>query len=140
MKTLAQLRNHPAVHEIILESDHGRRTYVINLKTGFATDNGGGQQSGTESTLAEVAAFLENVAAMPAEEKTVSANSFPTMENSLIYLRAFFAYCESGQAGESPFALIPYADAIAAGIPFSETFVHEGNDWAIVAGCDHGPA
>jgi hypothetical protein len=72
MKTLEQLRNHPAVHEIILESDHGRRTYVINLKRGFATDNGGGQQSGTESTLAGVAAFLKTVAAMPAEKETAT--------------------------------------------------------------------
>lgn len=62
MKTLDQFRNHPAVQEIILESDFGRRTYVINLKAGFATDNGGGQTSGTESTLAGVAAFLQSVA------------------------------------------------------------------------------
>jgi hypothetical protein len=67
MKTLAQLRNHPAVEEIIQESDFGYRTYVINLKAGFATDNGGGQQSGTESTLAGVAAFLRSVAPMPVE-------------------------------------------------------------------------
>lgn len=70
MKTLAQFRNHPAVQEIILESDFGRRTYVINLKPGFATDNGGGQTSGTESTIAGVAAFLKSVAAVPVEKET----------------------------------------------------------------------
>jgi hypothetical protein len=73
MKKLAQFRNHPAVQEIILESDHGRRTYVINLRPGFATDNGGGQQSGTESTLAGVAAFLKTVAAMPVEDENLKA-------------------------------------------------------------------
>lgn len=61
MKTLTQLRNHPAVQEIILESDHGRRTYWINLNPGFATDHGRGQQSGSESTLRGVAAFLRDV-------------------------------------------------------------------------------
>jgi hypothetical protein len=62
MKTLDQLRRHPAVHEIIIESDHGRRLYWINLKAGFATDGGNGQTSGSETTLAGVAAFLKDVA------------------------------------------------------------------------------
>ena len=61
MKTLSQLRNHPAVQEIILESDFGRRTYWINLKPGFATDFGNGQQSGSESTVKGIESFLEDV-------------------------------------------------------------------------------
>jgi hypothetical protein len=65
--TLTALRAHPAVSDIILESDFGRRTYWINLRPGFATDGGRGQQSGSESTLRGVAAFLRGVAAVPAE-------------------------------------------------------------------------
>lgn len=65
--TLSALRAHPAVAEIILESDFGRRTYWINLRPGFATDNGRGQQSGSESTLRGIAAFLRTVAAVNAE-------------------------------------------------------------------------
>lgn len=63
--TLQTLRNHPAVSEILVESDHGKTTYFINLKRGFATDNGGGQTSGSERTLRGVAAFLRGVAAVP---------------------------------------------------------------------------
>lgn len=62
MTTLEILKSNPAVSEIIIESDFGRRTYFINLKPGFATDNGGGQQSGSESTLAGVKKFLSSVA------------------------------------------------------------------------------
>ena len=94
MKTLEQFRNHPAVHEIILESDHGRRTYVINLKPGFATDNGGGQQSGTESTLAGVAAFLRSVAPMPVEIES------PVENVNLAAARAYVAKENDFAAGK----------------------------------------
>jgi hypothetical protein len=62
MKSLELLKSHPAVSEIILESDFGRRTYWINLKPGFATDNGRGQQSGSESTISGIKDFLSTVA------------------------------------------------------------------------------
>lgn len=62
MKSLEILKSHPAVDEIVSESDFGRRTYFINLKPGFATDNGGGQQSGSESTIAGIKKFLSTVA------------------------------------------------------------------------------
>jgi hypothetical protein len=68
MKTLAQLRNHPAVQEIIIESDYGRRLYWINLKPEYATDKGHGQQSGGETTLAGVALFLKDVRLVPVEK------------------------------------------------------------------------
>ena len=62
MKSLALLKSHPAVSEIVIESDFGRRTYWINLKPGFATDNGRGQSSGSESTIAGIKEFLSTVA------------------------------------------------------------------------------
>jgi hypothetical protein len=65
--TLQSLRSHPAVSEIILESDHGKTTYFINLKPGFASENGGGQTCGSESTLRGIAAFLRSVAAVTPE-------------------------------------------------------------------------
>ena len=50
-------------------------------------------------------------------------------------LRAFIAYCEGGQTPSNPFALLPYEETIALGIPFSETFIYEGIQWAVwVAG------
>lgn len=53
---------------------------------------------------------------------------------AVIHLRAFIAYCET-QGTKDTFTLIPYDDAVRAGIPFSETFIHEGNTWAVwVAG------
>jgi hypothetical protein len=51
--------------------------------------------------------------------------------NAVSHLRAFYAYIEGQPNLVKPFALLPYAEAIKAGIPFSETFVHEGNDWAV---------
>jgi len=57
---------------------------------------------------------------------------------TVIHLRAFIAYCE-GQQSMRPFTLIPYADAIAAGIPFSETFEHEGNAWSVWTAGDCSP-
>lgn len=130
MKTLAQFRNHPAVQEIILESDHGRRLYWINLKAGFATDGGMGQTSGSETTLSGVAAFLESVAAVPAKK--------PAAHDSVSHLRAFIAYAETTGPGVC-FTLIPYHQAIAAGIPFSETLVHEGLEWAVFLAGDCSP-
>ena len=65
--TLETLRAHPAVAEIIIESEFDRSIYWINLRPGFATDNGAGQQSGSERTLRGVAAFLRGVAAVKAE-------------------------------------------------------------------------
>jgi hypothetical protein len=58
--------------------------------------------------------------------------SKPTPSPAVIQLRAALAWAEENATPASaPFALIPYADAIAAGIPFSVTFSHEGNDWAV---------
>jgi hypothetical protein len=61
-KTLTRLRANPCVSEIIIESDHGKRIYFINLKPGYATENGNGQTCGSESTLKGVADFLRSVA------------------------------------------------------------------------------
>ena len=61
MTTLEKLNNHPAVQNIGIESDHGRKIYWINLKPGFATENGNGQTSGSEYTLAGVKQFLADV-------------------------------------------------------------------------------
>lgn len=92
--TLATLRAHPAVSEIIIESDFGRRTYWINLRPGFATDGGRGQQSGSESTLRGVAAFLRGVAAVPAEAKpaapVITAEAAPALRHSEAALAAAF--------------------------------------------------
>jgi hypothetical protein len=57
---------------------------------------------------------------------------------AVIQLRAFIAYCE-GCTKENTFTLIPYADAVEAGIPFAETFVHEGNEWAVWFAGDCAP-
>lgn len=54
-------------------------------------------------------------------------------------LRAFIAYCEGGQAPSNPFALLPYAETVALGIPFSETFIHEGIEWAVWVAGDCSP-
>jgi hypothetical protein len=51
--------------------------------------------------------------------------------NAVNQLRAFLAYAETMEFPR-PFTLIPYAEAIAAGIPFSETLSHEGLDWAVL--------
>lgn len=58
---------------------------------------------------------------------------------AVIHLRAFIAYCE-GQQSMRPFTLIPYAEAIEAGIPFSETFIHEGREWAVFVAGDETPS
>lgn len=50
--------------------------------------------------------------------------------NAVSHLRAFYAYLE-GREVSQPFALLPYAEAVEAGIPFGITFQHEGNDWAV---------
>lgn len=51
---------------------------------------------------------------------------------AVIHLRASLAWAQDNATPASaPFVLIPYADAIAAGIPFGITFQHEGNDWAV---------
>lgn len=62
MKTLEKLNNHPAVQNIEIESEFGRKIYWINLKPGFATENGNGQTCGSEYTLAGVKEFLSTVA------------------------------------------------------------------------------
>jgi hypothetical protein len=62
----------------------------------------------------------------------------PTNQTAL-NLRAFVAYCESGNTPANPFTLIPYEQAIDAGIPFSETFVYEGKDWAVFVTGDFSP-
>lgn len=61
MTTLEKLNNHPAVQNIEIESDFGRKIYWINLNPGFATENGNGQTSGSEYTLAGVKHFLADV-------------------------------------------------------------------------------
>ena len=58
--------------------------------------------------------------------------------NAVSHLRAFIAYAETMEFPR-PFTLIPYAEAIAAGIPFAETLVHEGNDWAVFIAGDCSP-
>jgi hypothetical protein len=58
--------------------------------------------------------------------------------NAVSHLRAFIAYAEANRPGVC-FALMPYADAIAAGIPFAETLVHEGLDWAVFLAGDCSP-
>lgn len=50
---------------------------------------------------------------------------------AVIQLRAAIAYAETQSKSDAPFTMLPYSDAIAAGIPFSITFVHEGNDYAV---------
>lgn len=60
--TLTRLRANPYVSEILIESDHGKRIYFINLKPGYATENGNGQTCGSETTLKAVADFLRSVA------------------------------------------------------------------------------
>ena len=65
-------------------------------------------------------------------------NNTPTPA-AVIHLRAFIAYCEGQAPSANPFTLIPYAAAITAGIPFSITFSHEGNDWAIFIAGDCSP-
>jgi hypothetical protein len=62
----------------------------------------------------------------------------PTNPTALT-LRAFVAYCESGDNPTNPFTLIPHADAIAAGIPFAQTFIHEGREWAVFVTGDFMP-
>lgn len=61
------------------------------------------------------------------------------MNSVIIYARAFLAYCEGKEQSSFPFALIPYQDAIETGIPFSETFVYEGREWAIFISGDFMP-
>jgi hypothetical protein len=56
-----------------------------------------------------------------------------------IALRAFIAYCEGGNNPTNPFALLPYAETIDLGIPFSETFIHEGIEWAVFVTGDVTP-
>jgi len=55
----------------------------------------------------------------------------PNQAPAVIHLRAAIAYAESTPPASAPFTLLPYADAIAAGIPFAITFQHEGNDYAV---------
>lgn len=52
--------------------------------------------------------------------------------NAVIHLRAAIAYAEqTATPASAPFVLLPYAEAVKAGIPFGITFQHEGNDWAV---------
>ena len=65
-------------------------------------------------------------------------NAQPTPA-SVVYLRAFIAYCEGHAPTQFPFALLPYDEAVKAGIPFSITFTHEGNHWAVFVAGDCSP-
>ena len=58
--------------------------------------------------------------------------------NSVSHLRAFIAYAAESRP-DVCFTLIPYPEAIAAGIPFAVTFVHEGLDWAVWLAGDCSP-
>lgn len=58
--------------------------------------------------------------------------------NAVNHLRAFIAYAETMEFPK-PFTLIPYHEAINAGIPFAETLIHEGLDWAIFVAGDCSP-
>jgi hypothetical protein len=62
LTTLQKIKAHPAVADLTIESDFGRTTYWVNLKHTHATDNGGGQQSFSEPTLAGVLKMLRTVA------------------------------------------------------------------------------
>ena len=66
-------------------------------------------------------------------------STLPNPSPAVIHLRAAIAYAETRNKGDAPFTLIPYADAIAAGVPFAETLVHEGNDWAVFVMGDASP-
>ncbi len=61
------------------------------------------------------------------------------MSPAALNLRAFVAYCESGDNPSNPFTLIPYDDACNQGIPFSQTFIHEGLQWAVFVTGDFSP-
>ena len=58
--------------------------------------------------------------------------------NAVNHLRAFIAYAETS-IPENVFTLIPYDQAIAAGIPFEVTFNHEGLSWAVWVAGDCAP-
>ena len=58
--------------------------------------------------------------------------------NAVAHLRAFIAYAEQMEFPRT-FTLIPYDEAIALGIPFCETLIHEGNDWAVFVAGDCSP-
>jgi hypothetical protein len=58
--------------------------------------------------------------------------------NAVSHLRAFIAYAETS-GPENVFTLIPYDQAIAAGIPFAVTFEHEGLTWAVWIAGDCSP-
>lgn len=58
---------------------------------------------------------------------------------AVAHLRAFLAYAQTMPPSTTPFALIPYEDAIQGGIPFAETLVHEGRDWAVFVAGDCSP-
>jgi len=60
MTTLEKLNNHPAVQDIEVEYEFGRKTYWINLKPGF--ENDAGMTCGREDNLADVKKFLSSVA------------------------------------------------------------------------------
>lgn len=62
----------------------------------------------------------------------------PSAHNAVAHLRAFIAYAETTGPGVC-FTLIPYHQAIAAEIPFSETLVHEGLEWAVWLAGDCSP-
>lgn len=62
----------------------------------------------------------------------------PKTHNAVSHLRAFIAYAEASRPNVC-FTLIPYDQAIAAGIPFAETLVHEGLDWAVWLAGDCSP-
>ena len=63
----------------------------------------------------------------------------PAMSPAALNLRAFVAYCESGENPSNPFTLLPFDEACNAGIPFSQTFIHEGLQWAVFVTGDFSP-
>lgn len=67
-------------------------------------------------------------------------STLPNPSPAVIHLRAALAWAEyNATPASAPFVLLPYADAIAAGIPFAVTFQHEGNDWAVFIMGDTSP-
>jgi hypothetical protein len=62
----------------------------------------------------------------------------PNTHNAVSHLRAFIAYAETS-GPENLFTLIPYHQAINAGIPFAVTFEHEGLTWAVWIAGDCSP-
>jgi hypothetical protein len=59
MTSLEKLNNHPCVQNIEVEFEFGKKTYWINLKQGFAKNDG--STCGREDNLNDVKKFLADV-------------------------------------------------------------------------------